>query len=160
MVTILSRPKCVNEVQLVTSIRRVQFPNVITIRRHGSCRRGWYFDDDDNFLIAWTVIRMWSGKNDHVLLGLLIYCDDADDGDVLLMPVIALRPKPNDRDFAATFHYNDVIMSAMASQITSLTIVHWTVYSGEDQENIKAPRYWPLWGEFTGDRWIPHTKCQ
>ena len=23
------------------------------------------------------------------------------------------------------------------------------------RENIKAPRYWPLWGEFTGDRWIP-----
>ena len=23
------------------------------------------------------------------------------------------------------------------------------------EENIKAPRHWPLWGEFTGDRWIP-----
>ena len=30
-------------------------------------------------------------------------------------------------------HYNDVIMSAMASQITSLTIVYSTVYSGADQ---------------------------
>ena len=29
-------------------------------------------------------------------------------------------------------HYNDVIMSAMASQITSLTIVYSTVYSGAD----------------------------
>ena len=28
------------------------------------------------------------------------------------------------------------------------------------KENIKAPRHWPLWGEFTGDRWIPHTKGQ
>ena len=27
-------------------------------------------------------------------------------------------------------------------------------------ENIKAPRHWPLWGEFTGDRWIPRTKGQ
>ena len=26
------------------------------------------------------------------------------------------------------------------------------------KENIKAPRHWPLWGEFTGDRWIPRTK--
>ena len=25
-------------------------------------------------------------------------------------------------------------------------------------ENIKAPRHWPFWGEFTGDRWTPHTK--
>ena len=30
-------------------------------------------------------------------------------------------------------HYNDVIMSVMASQITSLTIVYSTVYSGADQ---------------------------
>ena len=28
------------------------------------------------------------------------------------------------------------------------------------KENIKAPRHWPLWGEFTGDRWIPPTKSQ
>ena len=28
------------------------------------------------------------------------------------------------------------------------------------KENIKAPRHWPLWGESTGDRWIPHTKGQ
>ena len=25
------------------------------------------------------------------------------------------------------------------------------------KENIKAPRHWPLWGEFTGDRSIPLT---
>ena len=31
------------------------------------------------------------------------------------------------------FHYNDVIMSAVASQITSLTIVYSGVYSGADQ---------------------------
>ena len=30
-------------------------------------------------------------------------------------------------------HYNDVIMGAMASQITSITIVSSTVYSGADQ---------------------------
>ena len=28
------------------------------------------------------------------------------------------------------------------------------------EENIKSPRHWPLWGEFTGDRWIPRTKGQ
>ena len=27
------------------------------------------------------------------------------------------------------------------------------------KENIKAPRHWLLWGDFTGDRWIPHTKA-
>ena len=28
------------------------------------------------------------------------------------------------------------------------------------KENIKAPCHWPLWGEFTSDRWIPRTKGQ
>ena len=51
-------------------------------------------------------------------------------------------------------------MGAMASQIPSLTIVYSTVYSGADQENIKATRHWPLCGEFTGDRWIPRAKGQ
>ena len=43
-------------------------------------------------------------------------------------------------------------MGMMASQITSLTIF----YRGADlEENIKAPRHWPLCGEFTGDREFP-----
>ena len=67
-----------------------------------------------------------------------------------------------------TNHYNDIIMSAMASEITSLTIVYSTVYSGTDKKTIKTPRHWALCvcvcvggggggggGEFTGDRWIP-----
>ena len=28
------------------------------------------------------------------------------------------------------------------------------------KENIKAPRHWPLCGDFTGDRWIPPTNGQ
>ena len=51
-------------------------------------------------------------------------------------------------------------MGAIASQTTSLTIVYSTVYPDADQENIKAPRHWPLSREFTGDRWIPRTKGQ
>ena len=50
-------------------------------------------------------------------------------------------------------------MGAIASQITSLTIVYSTVHS-QIKGNIKAPRHWPLCGEFTGDRWIPHTNGQ
>ena len=36
-------------------------------------------------------------------------------------------------------HYNDVIMSAIASQITSLTIVCSTVYSGTNQGKHQSP---------------------
>ena len=30
----------------------------------------------------------------------------------------------------------------------------------EIKENIKAPRHWPLCGEFIGNQWIPRTKGQ
>ena len=33
-------------------------------------------------------------------------------------------------------------------------------YSAQIKENIKAPRHWPLCGEFTGDPWIPRTNGQ
>ena len=35
-------------------------------------------------------------------------------------------------------HYNDVIISAMASQIISFTIVYWSVYSGADQRKHQS----------------------
>ena len=38
----------------------------------------------------------------------------------------------------AWFHYNDVIMGTMASQITSVAIVYSTVYSGADQRKHKS----------------------
>ena len=50
-------------------------------------------------------------------------------------------------------HYNEVIMSAMASQITSLTIVYSIVYSGADQRKhqssaslafVRGIHWWPV----------------
>ena len=58
-------------------------------------------------------------------------------------------------------HDNDVIMSTMASQITSLTIVYSTVYSGTDQRKhqssaspafVRGIQRWPVN--------FPHTKGQ
>ena len=52
-----------------------------------------------------------------------------------------------------TCHYNDVIMSTMASQITSLTIVYSTVYVGADQRKhqssaslafVRGIHQWPV----------------
>ena len=54
-------------------------------------------------------------------------------------------------------HYNDVIMSAMASQITSLTIVYSSVYSGADQRKHQSSA--PLafvWGTHRGPVNSPH----
>ena len=62
--------------------------------------------------------------------------------------------------FIVASHYDDVIMTMLASQITSLTVVYSIVYSGVHKKNIKAPRHWPLCGKFTGDRWISRTNGQ
>ena len=43
-------------------------------------------------------------------------------------------------------------MMAMVSQITSLAIVYSTFIQAQVKENIKAPRHWPLCGEFTGHK--------
>ena len=44
-------------------------------------------------------------------------------------------------------HYSDVIMVAMASQITSLTIVYSTIYSGADQrKHQSSPSLAFVWG--------------
>ena len=43
-----------------------------------------------------------------------------------------------DKDSDGHSHYSDVIISAVASQITNLTIVYSTVYSGADERNHQS----------------------
>ena len=52
-------------------------------------------------------------------------------------------------------HYTDVIMATMVSRITSLMVVYSTFIQTQIKENIKAPRHWPLCGEFTGTSEFP-----
>ena len=52
-------------------------------------------------------------------------------------------------------HYIDVIMTPIASQITSLTVVYSIVYSGADQRKHQTRRHWPLCGEITGTAEFP-----
>ena len=52
-------------------------------------------------------------------------------------------------------HYDDVMMGAMASQITSLTIVYLIVVQSKIKENIKALRYRPLCGNSPGTGEFP-----
>ena len=54
-------------------------------------------------------------------------------------------------------HYDDVIMNAMASQITSLTIVYSTVYSGADQRKHESSASLAfVWGIHWGSVNYPH----
>ena len=60
----------------------------------------------------------------------------------------------------AVKHYNDVIMTMMASQITSLTVVYSTFYSNADQRKHQSSASLAfVWG-FHRDQWIPCTKGQ
>ena len=59
-----------------------------------------------------------------------------------------------------TSHYNDVIMSVMAYQMTSLTIVYSTIYSDADQRKHQSSTSLAFVREFTSDQWIPRTKGQ
>ena len=52
--------------------------------------------------------------------------------------VYYLKANPIGGDVQNEPHYNDVITSAVASQITSLTIVYSTVYSGADQRKYQS----------------------
>ena len=52
-------------------------------------------------------------------------------------------------------HYTDVIMTTMASQITSLTVVYSIVYSGGDQRKHQSSDSLALCGEFTGTGEFP-----
>ena len=56
------------------------------------------------------------------------------------------RKQRSDGAHEIWWYYGDVIMSTIASQITGVTFVYSIVCSSA---------HWPLWGEFTGDRWIP-----
>ena len=61
---------------------------------------------------------------------------------------------------ASLEHYNDVIMTTMASQITSLLFVYSFAYSDADQRKYQSSTSLAfVWGSHR-DRWIPCTKGQ
>ena len=57
-------------------------------------------------------------------------------------------------------HYIDVIMTTMASQITSLTVVYLTVYSDADQRKHQSSASLAFVQGIHRDRWIHRTKDQ
>ena len=54
--------------------------------------------------------------------------------------------------------YTDAIMGAMVSP--ALRMFTQPFVQTHIKENIKAPRFWHVRGEFTADQWIPSTKGQ
>ena len=57
----------------------------------------------------------------------------------VIRPLGERKESDQRRPVVSHTHYSDVIMSALASQITSLAIVYSTVYSGTDQRKHQSP---------------------
>ena len=57
-------------------------------------------------------------------------------------------------------HYSDIVMGAIASQITSLPVVYLTVDSGADQRKYQSSASLAFVRGLHRDRWIPRTKGQ
>ena len=70
------------------------------------------------------------------------------------------RQRPCWSDTISRDHYSDVIMGAMASQITSLTIVYSSVCSGANQIKHQSSASLAFARGIHLDRWIPRTKDQ
>ena len=80
-----------------------------------------------------------------------------------LVSMVSLTVMPSifysreDHDGHRRMHYNDVIMTTIASQITSLTIVYSTVYSGADQSKHQSSASLAfVWGIHRGPVNSPH----
>ena len=59
-----------------------------------------------------------------------------------------------------TLHYDDVMMTTIASQITSLAVVYSTVYSDANQRKHQSSASLAFVRGIHRDRWIPRTKGQ
>ena len=75
----------------------------------------------------------------------------------ITMPTYPTWP---DTDSMTLWHYNDIIMTTIASQITSLTVAYSTLYSDADQRKHQSSASLAfVWG-IHRDQWIPRTKGQ
>ena len=105
----------------------------------------------------WTFHSRWLHKNPNEILAskVSIYI-----GPEWTFGTCTMVSPPTKIIETQSEHYIDVIMTVMASQISSVSNVCSAVCSGADQrKHIKAPRHWPLWWESTGDRWFPSQRA-
>ena len=64
------------------------------------------------------------------------------------------------KNHSSISHYDDVIMARWRLKSPAPRLFTEPFIQTQTKEKIKAPRHWPLCGEFTGDRWIPRTNGQ
>ena len=110
---------------------------------------GWHTN------MLWHESRIWYGEKDY---DYAMIWKQLSYGEA--MPVVLHLHGVMSYNFVFKFlnHHNEVIMNSMASQITSLTIVYSTVYSGADQRKHQSSASLAFVRGI--HRWIPRTKGQ
>ena len=81
--------------------------------------------------------------------------ENAYENVVYEMASILSRPQ-----YVNRIHYNDVIMTTMASKINSLAVVYSIVYSGANQRKHQSSASLAFVRGIHRSRWIPRTKGQ
>ena len=102
-------------------------------------RPGWYA------LILPEICLKPSGRGDIAVSYRLVFQIDFFKGNIWILNTYIIFQQDNMRQRKPLFivrncicrHYNDVIMRALASQITSVSIVYWTVGSDTDERKIQ-----------------------
>ena len=64
---------------------------------------------------------------------------------------------PRSLDHYSAPHYSDVIWVRWRLKSPASWLFTQPFVQAQIKESIKAPRHWSVWGEKTGDRWIPRS---
>ena len=140
----------------------------------------WPLPHTTKHSMTWKAMMTWSNENISALLALCegnspVTCGfhsqrhslwrhctgiDVCPWRIFNVSLVSVYAGTRDIFWNLIIHNNDVIMTTMASQITTLTLVYSTVYSDADRR--KHPSSASLafvWG-IHRSRWIPRTKGQ
>ena len=131
-----------------------ELPMVITMGSNFFMTLNYYLF---KWIVAYMSFCLFAGV-DYEWLHLWFQCSNIVHTAIL---AIVYEYPSNFKQVVTTFHHNDVIMGAMASQITSLIIAYPIVYSGADQRKhqssaslafvwvihrwpVNSPHKWPV----------------
>ena len=87
-----------------------------------------------------------------ICIGYVIVVDIIETNIRVVYEVSATCPITLSDGITMTLSLSRWRFKSLASRLFAQLLVQAQI-----KENIKAPRRWPLCGEFTGDRWIPQT---
>ena len=127
---ILSGPTCklLLSLTIISYVYRSFIPNYINAMELPSDQTKWYTCDINIFHVCFE--QFYGLNSDKTMVDIVKFVIQLPFWHVFVSYRMIMNHWSN---HCTSQHYNDVIMGAIASQITSLTIVYSTVYSGADQ---------------------------